>query len=45
LHFLDPDELVPREGKDEEYDEIMSEIRNLEEILEGELKKLVKQLG
>jgi DNA mismatch repair protein MSH6 len=39
------DELLPREGKDEEYDAIMTEIGELEEWLEKELKKLEKQLG
>lgn len=40
----DSDELVPQEGKDEEYDTIMEEIGSLEEDLEGELKRLKKEL-
>lgn len=39
------DELVPRDGKDERYDEIQEEIRDLEKSLKGELKKFEKQLG
>ena len=39
------DELVPREGHDEEYDNIVSEIRELEESLEKELKTFEKKLG
>jgi len=38
------DELEPQEGKDEEYDNVMSEIRDLEKELEQELKGLEKQL-
>ncbi|KAG5654432.1 hypothetical protein H0H81_002621 [Sphagnurus paluster] len=41
----DVDELVPREGKDEVYDGIMTEINELEEELEGDLKKMEKKLG
>ncbi|GLB42318.1 putative DNA mismatch repair [Lyophyllum shimeji] len=41
----DVDELVPREGKDQVYDEIMSEISGLEEELEDDLKRLEKKLG
>ncbi|KAG5646336.1 hypothetical protein DXG03_003659 [Asterophora parasitica] len=41
----DLDELVPREGKDELYDGIMTEINDLEEELEKDLKKLEKKLG
>lgn len=39
------DELIPVEGKDEPYDEISAEIKELEDGLEKELKKLKKQLG
>ncbi|KAG6836841.1 hypothetical protein H0H93_002521 [Arthromyces matolae] len=39
------DELIPREGKDSAYDEIMTEIESLEEELENDLKKLEKKLG
>ncbi|EKM57980.1 uncharacterized protein PHACADRAFT_116507 [Phanerochaete carnosa HHB-10118-sp] len=39
------DELMPREGKDEEYDSVMEEINELERTLETELKKLEKKLG
>ncbi|KAF9264277.1 DNA mismatch repair protein Msh6 [Marasmius fiardii PR-910] len=38
-------ELIPREGKDEEYDEVMEEIRGLETSLNKELKRLEKSLG
>ncbi|KAG6810732.1 hypothetical protein H0H92_010562 [Tricholoma furcatifolium] len=39
------DELIPREGKDEAYDEVMAEIAGLEEELEGELRKMEKKTG
>ncbi|GJE94869.1 MutS family DNA mismatch repair protein [Phanerochaete sordida] len=39
------DELMPREGKDEEYDAVMEEIRELEDTLDKELKKLEKKTG
>jgi DNA mismatch repair protein MSH6 len=39
------DELLPQEGKDEEYDTIMEEIKGLEESLEEELQKLQAKLG
>ncbi|KZT23633.1 DNA mismatch repair protein Msh6 [Neolentinus lepideus HHB14362 ss-1] len=39
------DELVPKEGKDEAYDNIMAEISGLEEELDQELKKLEKKTG
>lgn len=38
------DELVPVEGKDEDYDNIMAEIRELEEELDEELKGFEKSL-
>ena len=41
----DADELIPEEGKDETYDEIVSEIRGLENNLEAELQKFEKNLG
>ena len=43
--FADADELLPQAGKDDVYDEIMTEIEGLEEDLENELKKLEKKLG
>ncbi|KAI8976662.1 DNA mismatch repair protein Msh6 [Trametes punicea] len=39
------DELVPEDGKDEVYDNIMQEINELEEELDDELKKLRQQTG
>ncbi|KAG6841043.1 hypothetical protein C0991_002351 [Blastosporella zonata] len=39
------DELIPREGKDEAYDEIMAEITSLEEELDNDLTKLEKKLS
>ncbi|PBK99844.1 DNA mismatch repair protein msh6 [Armillaria gallica] len=41
----DANELVPQDGKDEAYDTIMSEIAELEEELDGELKKFEKKVG
>ena len=41
----DSDELVPEDGKDEIYDNIMSEINDLEEELKAELKKIRKETG
>jgi DNA mismatch repair protein MSH6 len=38
-------ELEPQDGKDEEYDELMNEIKDLEGTLERELKTLQKKLG
>ena len=46
LNFLiDADELIPADGKDETYDEVISEIRDLEKSLEADLKKFEKTLG
>ena len=45
LVVLDADELVPEDGKDEVYDNIMQEINELEEELKAELKKIRKQTG
>jgi DNA mismatch repair protein MSH6 len=42
--FEDADELVPVEGKDSVHDEIMLEINELEEKLEGELAKYEKKM-
>ncbi|KAJ3497847.1 hypothetical protein NLJ89_g10297 [Agrocybe chaxingu] len=39
------DELIPRDGKDERYDEVVEEINSLEKNLEDELKKMEKSLG
>ncbi|KAI0739110.1 DNA mismatch repair protein Msh6 [Daedaleopsis nitida] len=39
------DELVPEDGKDEIYDNIVSEINDLEEELKAELKKIRKDTG
>ncbi|GBE83778.1 DNA mismatch repair protein [Sparassis crispa] len=39
------DELVPEDGKDETYDEIMEEITSLEEELADELKRLESKVG
>lgn len=43
--FSDSDELLPVEGKDKEYDQIIEEIAELEETLEAELEKLKKKVG
>ena len=45
MHQLDSDELVPEDGKDDVYDNIMSEINDLEEELKAELKKIRKETG
>ncbi|EED80364.1 predicted protein [Postia placenta Mad-698-R] len=39
------DELVPEDGKDKVYDDIMDEIRGLEEELDDELKTMERKLG
>jgi len=39
------DELVPRAGKDERYDEVIEEIDSLEKSLNADLKKFEKSLG
>ena len=38
--FLDPDELIPKRGKDKIYDEIMERAGGLEKSLDEELKEL-----
>ncbi|EEB97357.1 hypothetical protein MPER_03339, partial [Moniliophthora perniciosa FA553] len=38
-------ELTPTEGKDEQYDEVMSEINDLEKSLNKELERLKRSLG
>ena len=43
--LIDADELIPADGKDETYDEVVSEIRDLEKSLEADLKKFEKTLG
>ena len=43
--FIDADELIPADGKDETYDEVVSEIRDLEKSLEEDLQKYEKTLG
>jgi DNA mismatch repair protein MSH6 len=43
--MIDADELIPQEGKDETYDEVVSEIHGLEQSLEADLKKFEKSLG
>ena len=43
--FIDNDDLLPVEGKDEAYDEIAQEIRELEKGLDKSLKKLERQVG
>lgn len=42
---VEVDELVPRDGKDERYDEVIAEIGSLEKSLEADLKKFEKSLG
>lgn len=43
--LIDADELIPADGKDEMYDEVVSEIRELEKSLEADLLKFEKTLG
>ena len=43
--LIDNDDLLPVEGKDEVYDEIAQEIRELEQGLDKSLKKLERQAG
>ena len=43
--FIETDDLLPVEGKDESYDEIAQEIRELEKGLDKSLKKLERQAG
>ena len=43
--LIDADELIPADGKDEMYDEVVSEIRGLENSLEEDLQKFQKTLG
>ena len=43
--LIDADELIPADGKDETYDEVVSEIRDLEKSLEADLQKFEKTLG
>ena len=45
IAFADADELVPEDGKDEIYDNVMSEINDLEDELNRELKKIRKETG
>ena len=40
---IDDDELIPVEGKDAAYDEIMQEIRETKNLLNSELKRLEKK--
>jgi len=42
---LEVDELIPRDGKDEKYDEVVAEINELESSLNADLKKFRKSLG
>lgn len=39
------DELIPRDGKDERYDEVVEEIASLEKSLNADLAKFQKSLG
>jgi len=41
----DPDELTPRPGKDERFDEVVEEIETLEKELGKELLRFEKSLG
>jgi DNA mismatch repair protein MSH6 len=43
--FIDNDDLLPVEGKDEAYDEIAQEICELEKGLDKSLKKSERQVG
>lgn len=42
---IETDEVVPQEGQDEEYDQVMEEINSLESELNKELKRLEKKVG
>lgn len=44
-YVVEVDELVPRDGKDERYDEVVEEIDSLEKSLNADLKKFEKTLG
>jgi DNA mismatch repair protein MSH6 len=44
-YVAEADELVPRDGKDERYDEVVEEIDSLEKSLNADLKKFEKTLG
>ena len=43
--MLDPNELIPRSGRDERFDEVVEEIESLEKELDKELKKFERTLG
>ena len=40
----DPDELVPQNGKDQEYDSIMAEINGIEDELQDDLSNMEEEL-
>ena len=43
--LIEEDELIPEDGKDEMYDEVVAEIRDLEQSLEVDLQKFETTLG
>ena len=43
--LIDADELIPADGKDETYDEVVTEIHDLEKSLDADLQKFEKTLG
>ena len=43
--LIEADELIPADGKDEMYDDVVSEICDLEKSLEADLLKFEKTLG
>ena len=43
--LIDADELIPADGKDETYDEVITEIHDLEKSLDADLLKFEKNLG
>jgi hypothetical protein len=45
MRGIDSDELIPKEGKDDAYDEVSGEIASLEKSLENELKAMRKSTG
>lgn len=45
IRLVDPNELVPRKGKDEAYDDIMATIESLESEFEEELENFQEKLG
>ncbi|KZV87127.1 hypothetical protein EXIGLDRAFT_210105 [Exidia glandulosa HHB12029] len=45
MYVVEDDALLPREGKDEQYDEVIAEIDDIETKLENKREKISKELG